>query len=37
MYSYRDTNGDGIADEKKMVFHNDKTDDANLEHQKSGC
>lgn len=36
MYSYRDTNGDGIADEKKLIFHNDKPDDANLEHQKSG-
>ncbi len=36
MYSYRDTNGDGIADEKKVVFHNDKSDEANLEHQKSG-
>ncbi len=36
MYSYRDTNGDGIADEKKLVYHNDKPDDANLEHQKSG-
>lgn len=36
MYSYRDTNGDGIADEKKMVYHNDTADNANLEHQKSG-
>jgi mono/diheme cytochrome c family protein len=36
MYSYRDTDGDGIADEKKMVYHNDTTDNANLEHQKSG-
>ncbi|MEP6846136.1 MAG: cytochrome C, partial [Panacibacter sp.] len=36
LYSYRDTNNDGIADEKKLVYHNDKSDDANLEHQKSG-
>lgn len=36
MYSYRDTNGDGKADEKILVYHNDKPDDANLEHQKSG-
>jgi len=36
MYSYRDTNGDGIADEKKLVYHNDTADNANLEHQKSG-
>jgi glucose/arabinose dehydrogenase/mono/diheme cytochrome c family protein len=36
MYSYRDTNGDGKADEKTLVYHNDKPDDANLEHQKSG-
>lgn len=36
MYSYRDTNNDGKADEKTLVYHNDKPDDANLEHQKSG-
>jgi glucose/arabinose dehydrogenase/mono/diheme cytochrome c family protein len=36
LYSYRDTNGDGIADEKKLVYHNDTADNANLEHQKSG-
>jgi mono/diheme cytochrome c family protein/glucose/arabinose dehydrogenase len=36
MYSYRDTNGDGIADEKIQVYHNDTADNANLEHQKSG-
>ncbi len=36
LYSYRDTNGDGKADEKKLVYHNDVPDDANLEHQKSG-
>lgn len=36
MYSYRDKNGDGIADEKIQVYHNDEPDEANLEHQKSG-
>lgn len=36
LYSYRDTNGDGVADEKRLVFHNDTADNANLEHQKSG-
>lgn len=36
MYSYRDKDGDGKADEKVQVYHNDKRDDANLEHQKSG-
>jgi mono/diheme cytochrome c family protein/glucose/arabinose dehydrogenase len=36
IYSYRDTNGDGIADEKKMVFRNDVGSTNNLEHQKSG-
>jgi len=36
LYSYRDSNGDGIADEKKLVYHNDTADNANLEHQKSG-
>jgi len=36
LYSYRDTNGDGIADEKVQVYHNDAPDESNLEHQKSG-
>lgn len=36
IYSYRDTNGDGIADEKKLVFRNDEISTSNLEHQKSG-
>lgn len=36
LYSYRDKNGDGIADEKTLVYHNDTPDEANLEHQKSG-
>ncbi|TCC99813.1 DUF7133 domain-containing protein [Pedobacter psychroterrae] len=36
IYSYRDTNDDGVADEKKMVFRNDEVNTNNLEHQKSG-
>lgn len=36
IHSYRDTNGDGVADEKKMVFRNDAASTNNLEHQKSG-
>lgn len=36
IYSYRDTNGDGVADEKKMVYRNDEVNTNNLEHQKSG-
>jgi len=36
IYSYRDTNGDGIADEKKKVFSNEKENHSNLEHQRSG-
>ncbi|MEP7257875.1 MAG: c-type cytochrome [Flavitalea sp.] len=36
LYGYRDTNGDGTADEKKLLYHNDEPDNANLEHQRSG-
>ncbi|HEX8608103.1 MAG TPA: c-type cytochrome, partial [Pedobacter sp.] len=36
IYSYRDSNGDGVADEKKKVFSNDKENRNNLEHQRSG-
>ncbi len=36
LYSYRDTNNDGVADEKIQVIHNDAIDKRNLEHQKSG-
>ena len=36
LYSYQDTNRDGIADEKVLVYHNDAPDESNLEHQKSG-
>jgi glucose/arabinose dehydrogenase/mono/diheme cytochrome c family protein len=36
--SYTDTNGDGKADEKKIVYKNDKyvPSDENMEHQRSG-
>jgi glucose/arabinose dehydrogenase/mono/diheme cytochrome c family protein len=36
--SYRDTNGDGKADVKKVLYKNDKyvATDANMEHQRSG-
>jgi len=33
IWSYRDTNGDGKADEKKIIFRNDVLDVRNLEHQ----
>ncbi len=36
LWSYRDTNGDGKADEKKLVYQNPKKDTRNLEHQRSG-
>jgi len=36
IYSYEDTNGDGKADVKKLVFKNETIDVKNLEHQKSG-
>jgi len=36
LFSYRDTNGDGVADEKKQVYENNQVDTRNLEHQKSG-
>lgn len=36
IYSYRDINGDGVADEKKLMYRNGTTDNRNLEHQKSG-
>lgn len=36
--SYTDTNGDGKADVKKVIYKNDKyvPSDANMEHQRSG-
>jgi mono/diheme cytochrome c family protein/glucose/arabinose dehydrogenase len=36
IWSYRDTNGDGKADEKKLVFQNDLIDLRNVEHQNGG-
>ena len=36
IWSYRDTNGDGKADEKKIIFRNDAIDSRNLEHQNGG-
>ncbi|MBS1750270.1 MAG: c-type cytochrome [Bacteroidetes bacterium] len=36
LYSYRDTNNDGVADEKVQVYHDDTKDTRNLEHQRSG-
>ena len=36
IHSYRDTNGDGTADEKVLVYENDEEDTRNLEHQRSG-
>jgi len=36
IWSYEDHDGDGVADEKKLVYKNDKPDTRNLEHQKSG-
>jgi hypothetical protein len=36
IWSYRDTNGDGKADQKKIVFKNDAVDLRNVEHQNGG-
>lgn len=36
IYSYRDSNGDGVADEREEVFANDRPNTNNLEHQRSG-
>lgn len=36
MYSYKDTNGDGVADQKKAVYQIGKKAPGNLEHQRSG-
>lgn len=36
VYSYKDTNGDGVADQKKPVFNPGKKAPGNLEHQRSG-
>jgi glucose/arabinose dehydrogenase/cytochrome c5 len=36
IYSYKDTNGDGVADVKKPVYIVGKVAPGNLEHQRSG-
>lgn len=36
IYSYRDTDGDGVADERLMAFENNRPNTNNLEHQRSG-
>ena len=36
VWSYKDTNGDGVADEKRIVFKNPAIDSRNLEHQNGG-
>ncbi len=36
IYSYKDTNGDGVADVKKPAYILGKTAGGNLEHQRSG-
>ncbi|MCY7351237.1 MAG: cytochrome C [Cytophagaceae bacterium] len=36
IWSYRDTNGDGVADAKKPVYQPGKKSPGNLEHQRSG-
>ena len=36
IWSYRDTNGDGVADAKKSVYQVGKKAPGNLEHQRSG-
>ncbi|MBX2901021.1 MAG: c-type cytochrome [Cyclobacteriaceae bacterium] len=36
VWSYKDTDGDGKADQKKIVFRNNAIDSRNLEHQNGG-
>ncbi|MDJ1469158.1 c-type cytochrome [Cytophagaceae bacterium DM2B3-1] len=36
IYAYKDTNGDGVADQKRRVYHINKRAPGNLEHQRSG-
>ncbi|WP_159467054.1 c-type cytochrome [Dyadobacter sp. 3J3] len=36
IYSYKDTNGDGVADTKRPVYTPNKKAPGNLEHQRSG-
>ena len=36
LWSYKDTDGDGVADDKKRIYHVDRKAPGNLEHQRSG-
>ncbi|MCL5129442.1 c-type cytochrome [Algibacter sp. L4_22] len=36
LWSYKDTNGDGVADKKERVYYNPDRRGGNLEHQQSG-
>lgn len=36
VWSYKDTDGDGVADQKKIVYENTSIDSRNLEHQNGG-
>jgi glucose/arabinose dehydrogenase len=36
IYAYKDSNHDGVADQKRKVYHTDKKAFGNLEHQRSG-
>lgn len=36
LYSYKDSNGDGRADDRRVVYQNDKKNQNNMEHQRSG-
>ncbi len=36
LYAYKDTNGDGRADQKRIVFENPAIDARNMEHQNGG-
>jgi glucose/arabinose dehydrogenase len=36
IYAYKDTNGDGVADQKRPVYQLGKKAPGNLEHQRSG-
>lgn len=35
-YAFKDTNNDGVADQKRLVYHTDNKAYGNLEHQRSG-
>ena len=36
LWRYKDTNGDGVADDKQRIYHVDRKATGNLEHQRSG-